>query len=241
MLYLIIGMSLLFLVLAFAVNTNNARYLLSGYNTMTEEERANFDLKGFLKQFKSFHIFLGLSFGIFGVLLFFQWGQNVVGWFLGLFPILAYLVFIIRARRYDHNPPRYSYWAIGALLVCIIGVSTLLIYGDQNIDFVVQDQKVHISGMYGADFEIDDIESIRLVDELPPITSKVNGFAMAPVFKGYFRTKAGDRVKLLVLSKASPLLYIQLKNGEELYYVPEDRSAEKEFEQIAIGRISNST
>lgn len=241
MLYLIIGMSLLFLVLAFAVNTNNARYLLSGYNTMTEEERANFDLKGFLKQFKSFHIFLGLSFGILGSLLFYQWGQNVVGWFLGLFPMLAYLVFIIRARRFDQNPPRYSYWAIGALLVCIIGVSTLLIYGDQNIDFVVQDQKVHISGMYGAEFEIDDIQSFRLVDDLPPISSRVNGFAMDPVFKGYFRTKAGDRVKLLVLSKASPLLYIQLKNGEKIYYVPEDRSAEKEFEQIVIGRISNST
>tara|TARA_B100001115_G_C15752012_1_gene367808 strand:+ start:240 stop:950 length:711 start_codon:yes stop_codon:yes gene_type:complete len=236
MLYLIIGMSLLFLVLAFVVNTNNARFLLSGYNTMTEKERAHFDLKGFLKQFKRFHIFLGLSFGIIGVLLFFQWGQNVAGWFLGLFPMLAYLVFIIRAKRFDHNPPRYSYWAIGVLLVCIIGVSTLLIYGDQNIDFVVQDQEVHISGMYGADFKIDGIESFRLVDELPPISSRLNGYAMDPVFKGYFRTKTGDKVKLLVLSKASPLLYIQLKNGEEIYFVPEGRSAEKEFEQIAALR-----
>ncbi|WP_421750507.1 DUF3784 domain-containing protein [Croceimicrobium sp.] len=236
MLYLIIGMSLLFLVMAFAVNAKNARYLLSGYNTMTEEERAKFNLKAFLKQFKSFHVFLGLSFGIIGVLLYYQWGQNVAGWFLGLFPMLAYLVFIIRARRFDHNPPRYSFWAIAALLVCIIGVSTLLIYGDQNVDFVIQDQEVHISGMYGEEFKLEDIESFRLVDELPAISHRMNGFAMDPVFKGYFRTKSGDKVKLLVQSKESPLLYIQLKNGQEIYFVPEERSAEKEFEQLAAVR-----
>ena len=39
MIYVIIGMSVLFVAIGFLVTERNAKYLLAGYNTMSEEER----------------------------------------------------------------------------------------------------------------------------------------------------------------------------------------------------------
>ena len=54
-------LSLIFGSLGFIVTKNNAKYLLSGYNTMSEAQRAKMDLEGYLHFFKRFHIVLGIS------------------------------------------------------------------------------------------------------------------------------------------------------------------------------------
>ena len=48
MMYFTLGFGVLFILIAFLVHEGNARFLLSGYNTMSEEDRAAFDLNGFL-------------------------------------------------------------------------------------------------------------------------------------------------------------------------------------------------
>jgi len=47
MIFIIILLSLLFIVIGFIVTENNAKSLLSGYNTMSEEDRKLFDLKSY--------------------------------------------------------------------------------------------------------------------------------------------------------------------------------------------------
>ena len=57
--YLIISVllvNIIFVVIEYCVNKNNAKYLLAGYNTMTTEERDKFDLDGFLKFFKKYFL-----------------------------------------------------------------------------------------------------------------------------------------------------------------------------------------
>ncbi len=50
----VVFVSILFWVIAHFLNKENAKYLLSGYNTMSEEERKNFDLEQYLVLFKKF-------------------------------------------------------------------------------------------------------------------------------------------------------------------------------------------
>lgn len=50
----IIFVSVLFYAIGYFINKENSKYLLSGYNTMSNEEREKFDIDGYLKIFKPF-------------------------------------------------------------------------------------------------------------------------------------------------------------------------------------------
>ena len=99
MIYVLIGLSVLFLAIAFLVTERNAKYVLSGYNTMSDEERQNVDLKNYMLYFKKFHVFLAISFLGFGLAIYWV-NINAAGVFLGVYPILAYGYFIATSARF---------------------------------------------------------------------------------------------------------------------------------------------
>jgi len=45
---------IIFIAFALGLNKENAKYLLSGYNTMSKTERENFDIVNYLILFKKF-------------------------------------------------------------------------------------------------------------------------------------------------------------------------------------------
>ena len=53
--------SLSYIGIAFLVNEKNAKYLLSGYNTMSQQQKDKFDLKSYLIYFRKFWINIGVS------------------------------------------------------------------------------------------------------------------------------------------------------------------------------------
>ena len=52
----VIFVSILYYAIGYFINKENAKYLLSGYNTMSDEERKKFDIENYLVFFKSFFI-----------------------------------------------------------------------------------------------------------------------------------------------------------------------------------------
>ena len=50
----VIFVSILYYVIGYFINEENSKYLLSGYNTMSDEERKKFDIENYLVFFKSF-------------------------------------------------------------------------------------------------------------------------------------------------------------------------------------------
>ena len=99
MIYGMIGLSLVFVAIGFIVTESNAKYLLSGYNSMSEEDRKKVDLHSYLQKFKKFHVGLGLSFLIIGSAILYGIGQHAVGIFIVGYPILAYLYFFWRTTQ----------------------------------------------------------------------------------------------------------------------------------------------
>ena len=99
MLNIIIGMSLFFVALAFLVTENNAKYLLAGYNTMNEENRKKVNIKAYMQFFRRFHIFLGISILIIGLIVQYFFSEMIIGVTLSLYPILAYVYFVWRGSK----------------------------------------------------------------------------------------------------------------------------------------------
>ena len=100
MVVLIILLSCFFVLVAFLVTVNNAKYLLAGYNTMSTEERNNVDIKGLIAYFKNFFIFLGLSFLVIGLAVNHYFSENIAALTICLYPIVAVIYFVIISQKF---------------------------------------------------------------------------------------------------------------------------------------------
>ncbi len=216
----------------------NAGTWLNGYNNMSAEDQARFDLQGYLKLHRRF--FDGLAWGLFlgglvGVLIhngffelsetgldrFRRWSAPVtLYWTLGG---LTWFTWTYRDRL--PSPRGLRYLAPGILTGALILVSVLMWAGDRPSTLEVTDQGLHIEGMYSTDLPWEQITAVDTVAEIPPIRFKVNGFADGYSAKGYFKTKSGTKVKLFVRNNEKPILRIQRRPGSgpsnqtcDLYY-----------------------
>ena len=110
------------------------------------------------------------------------------------------------------------------LLALIIGI----LYGFQETlkenELHTSATKIELTGSYGATLQKQDILAVYLVNELPPMAHKTNGFALETVKKGYFRTQIGEKVKLLLNSNQKPILLIETKDHEKIYYSAKTKS-----------------
>ena len=101
MIIALIFVNIIFLAIAKYINTENAKFFLAGYNTMSEKERNNFDLLSYLKFFKSFFIKLTFySTLIFAVTYFFYYEEiAAIAWCLSL--TVPWPYFIIKSQKYS--------------------------------------------------------------------------------------------------------------------------------------------
>lgn len=219
MLVVAILLGLLFFGLSFVLTKANAPTLLAGYNTMSPEEQAKFDLEGYIPFFKKFHWFLGVSTVLLSLLSYYLIGEESLGYVISIFPILAYVYFILASQRFQHSKKQLNTSRIGAalLLVVVLGVGTLLYYGQKPNRVTLTDQALVIEGLYGETISWNAITDIEQIETLPDISMRLNGYSTASDLKGYFRTKSGEKVKLLVKREAKSLLRISLDAGPDIY------------------------
>ena len=233
MIYVILGLSVLFIGIGFLVTKENAKYLLAGYNTMSDEERKKVNLEKYIPFFRKFHIYLGISFGVLGTLIHHFLGENVSGVFLGIYPILAYIVFIWEGRNYSIGKSTKWYkWSVFALVAVLIGVSILFYAGFKESGIVIDNQKIEIKGMYGKTILADEIAGIQLVERLPSIKYRSNGFALGMIKKGYFKTSNGEKVLLILNADQKPLILIERKAEPKLFYSSRKQSNQVIFESL---------
>lgn len=229
-------LAFVFVGIGFLITEKNAKHLLSGYNTMTEEDRKNFNLIDYLKFFRKFHVFLGASLLIISLLLFYFVDADYSGVFVGIYPIAAYIYFIWKGKRFNNmkdEQTKSSYlFALILMIVVLIGIVAMFTYSLQDNTVEIKEDTIQISGDYGMDLSINNIKSIELVNELPEITSKINGFALETIEKGLFRTNDDKEVKLLINSQNKPFILISTKTNEKIYYSSKTKSNQEIYNQL---------
>lgn len=235
MIYIILFLSLLFIGVGFILTEKNAPYLLSGYNMMSKEEQAKFDLKNYIADFKKFHLFLGTSFAIIGLALTYLVGENAGGIFLGVYPIIAYIYFMRQTKSYGSAKfKKLSKVGTVLLIFVLIFVIGLFFLGFKNDPLIIHQDKIQLKGSYGETLHKDDITNIELVEQLPHITMKTNGFALGHINKGYFKIKGGETVKLLLNSDKKPCIKITKKDGKKIFFSSKNKSNQELFELIKL-------
>ncbi len=233
MLYLIIFLGLLYLGIGFIITEKNAPTLLSGYNRMSKEDKARFDLKNYLASFRQFHLFLGLSTLIGGLGLYFVMSKNAGVAFAVLYPILGLVFFILRSNKYwAKNMQRKNNVGAIVLLMTAALVSGLFFWGTKETKINIEDTAVSFKGIYGETIDYQDINEINLIEKLPKFTLRVHGFALDGVYKGKFKTADGDIVKLLINAMNKPYIKIEKKNGKHIFFASKNDDNGRIFEEL---------
>lgn len=222
MIWYIVLFSLFFAVIGLLLNAGNAKYLLAGYNTMSESDRKSFDIDRYLIFFRNFHLVLSAICLFGGLLLYFFYDPDAAMMFVSLAPVVAYIWFIWKGKQYQSsaaspNSSKITYAAIIALSFCA-GIMTLLFwYGNRENKMLLEHDAIEITGAYGEVVAYNSIQRIDLVT-MPDISMRLNGYALSDTYKGYFRTRDGEKVKLLLNGVEEPLLMIEKNNGEKIYF-----------------------
>lgn len=233
MLYLLIVMSLVFMLIGLIVTENNAKYLLSGYNTMTEIERKSFNISAYIQFFRKFHLFLGFTFLVFGLLLHFAFGSLSTTFFTVIYPILGYIFFLTKSHKYSKGKDAKKIkWGIFILGFTLMFVVLMLLHEVQESKIIIHSNFIEISGSYGENIKFQDIKSIKIVDAIPELSMRVNGSSIGEIKKGYFETKAGNRIKLFVNKSSDKYLLIEMNMGENIYFAPKSEYLENIFNDL---------
>ena len=105
---------------------------------------------------------------------------------------------------------------IQIFFVVIIVVIPVL-YFSAETKVTVENRNIQISGIYGQTIPFDNIEEVNLLDTMPEIVRRTNGYSFLSVKKGYFKTGGGRTVKLFLHSSEPPYLRVSDKSGESVF------------------------
>jgi hypothetical protein len=228
-------LSVVFTSLGFVVTSGNAKYILSGYNTMSEADRAKMDIEGYLRFFKRFHIALGTTL-IAGYLILSFININWAGIFMIMYPLLAYVFLIAKGNQFYKGSKGQkvgTYIGMAIIVVVAVAVGIQLHSSFRNSEINLSADVLEIKGIYGFKLKKEDVSEITIVPEIPSISFKSNGFAAGDFSKGSFKTRDGRIVKLFINKKANPFLLIRTKT-DEIYYSSDEVPTSELYEKIKL-------
>jgi hypothetical protein len=216
----IIALGLLFVVIGFIINEKNAKNWLSGYNTLSPEKQAEFPIARYIERFRKFHLFLGLTTIVGGLLFYYFVSKDWATILICIYPIAAYIYFVASADKSMDIPQSGSSkkLAIIVLGISIVGVTTLFFLGRNDNAIFINGNGIEIKGVYGSRLNFSEIDSVYVIAEVPPIQSRIHGFGLNEIKKGNFKLKDGRTVRLILNTMNSEVLCIQPKESLLVLY-----------------------
>lgn len=197
-------------------------FLISGYNTMNEEEKANVDIENIRNLFGNFLI-------IISILFFISAKSYNIGKYLILLvlPITAFV--LIRAQKYNYN--KTSNKSIKSVITLIVIIFVLLgalfLFGSKDPEVNITDDRIVVEGMYGTTINRDKIQEITLEDQIPEVKRKVEGFDLGFILRGTFNLEDIGTATLFINSNKSP--YVVIK-ADDKYFIINFKDSDKTIE-----------
>ena len=195
-------------------------FLISGYNTMNKKDKEKVDVEGLCRLTGNFMILTSLLILISGIAQ--KSGYKIISLILLLTILPLTVIQIILSQKYDHNKD-YGYkkfqtrFSICIILFITIFIGSLFLYGIRDPKTNVTNDKIIITGIYGSTIRREDIKEIKLVDEIPKIVSKTNGFDLGYILRGYFKLDDIGNSKIFIHENKSP--YIIINTDEDSFII----------------------
>lgn len=208
--------------------------LISGYNTMTKEQKGNVDIESLSSLMKNSFIAIGLT--IIVGSYFFNWiGFPLIASFVIIGSILGgVIIMIVKSRKFYKDQSNKNWKSVYVILgIAILFVFGMLYHDSRPVEMIISRKSVIIGGAYGVELSVEDIQEVKLVEKIPAITLRMNGFSFGPIKKGNFNLEEYGNCKLFLHSDSNLYLIIIGKNGAKTIINHEDkRETEKEFKRL---------
>ncbi len=208
------------ILLAFFVKGNPDLIIKSG---MSREEKEKADLQGLGRLWFRGLISLGIILCAASLALSFLNLQTLSAIFLIFGLLLGLLVLTIMSGKHmPSSMQRKLHWSTGILAASIAGIAAFMAVssGEPKVEF--GEETITFTGLYGQQIRYDDISDLMIMDTLPAITLRTNGFALGNILKGHFSTNNSETYILLVNTDHSPYLFIGLNDGKKIYFNSKD-------------------
>lgn len=209
----------LFFAVGICISKLKWYWLISGYNTMSKEEKANVEIEAFVKH-------MSKTFFLISIL-------NIVGFILNYFfnisvsifivlTVIVLLYFIYYSQRFNHNPGSSKETKIVLVVIIFIMLITtipIIAISYSPTKITITDTSIKISSGANASISRDKVKSISLVDEMPKILIRTGGIGMGRIQKGNYNLEGDIGAKLFLASKEGPFIEITVDSKPSIYYI----------------------
>jgi hypothetical protein len=236
MMWFLIAVQLFVIVLLFmigwAIRNMKTYWMISGFENRSKEEQQQLIQNGLPQKIGSLLITTAVGMVVLLPLLFtsFKYAIEVQFGFMIVF-LLGGLIYL---SKYEIPKKRKrSYLINSVLFVVVIGfISATMFLGYQDHKLIPKNDSFEITGMYGDEWKYQDILRVELMEEMPEVTWKQNGFGLSTMAKGYFKVKEYGSSLLFIHKNSSPYLYIELKNKKIFVNGHDSKQTRYWYEQL---------
>jgi hypothetical protein len=224
---------LIFLFFSWAIVKKQWYWLISNFNGRSKEEQQRLIENGYPQRVGKLMfataagmvILLPLSFTAFEYSIDVQFGFMIVFLLGGLIYLSKYELKEKRNRSYIIS----SFVAIGTVGFC----GVLFYLGYQDFELKEHQDSFEITGMYGDEWSYSEIQTVELLEEMPEVVLRQNGFGLATMSKGQFKIQSYGNSLLLIHKGSSPYLYIETKS-KKIFMNSKNPKQTKEWHEILV-------
>lgn len=239
----ILTICIVFLGIALILNQKSAKYFLAGYNSMSEEERAKFDIIGFLKSFKLMLVSVAVSLLFIYLLLHHFSLEHYSLILIVIIPLILIPYILYISKKYNNSPVIDNgrskiifYWVVGLITVGLpILVAILVFYsGLRETNFEIKSTSLVIDGSYSKEIEFKQIKTVEIVDKLPGIIKRTRGIELGQNLRGKFLTVDGEVYLNVKLKSGS---FLKITTNKETIYLSNSSSNVKSLYRMLAEKI----
>lgn len=201
----------LFFGIAAAILKGKLYGLISGFNQKSEEEQERLIRHGFPQALGRLFLLLGIVFLI--GLIFVSFKIPYAFEVTMLIMVILLFARLIRLQKFGKQAKRKRNYFITILFsIIFVGVITvMLVISTRDVELNIQEETFEITGMYGDTWPTDAISQVEIIEKLPEINRKTNGFDFLAYRKGHFDLDKYGKGMLFIKNKEGPFLMIHLK------------------------------
>lgn len=125
------------------------------------------------------------------------------------------------------------------IVMIFAGIVVMLVSISRPNRIEICDGSLVISGSYPMTVTPDGIKTAELLDSLPKITIRTNGFALGNSMTGHFRMKGIGACRLYLKMNRPPFVHVVTSGGKHIFFNTEDPTRTRElFEALNQSKAS---
>jgi hypothetical protein len=224
-------------ILAVFLLRGKGAFLLAGYNTMSEEKRAKYNMPEICRFFgRVLIVFMALFLlSHVAILSGISW-LYTVGIVLAIVILLGACIYANKSKRFrksdantDENTISESkvkskatkLVAIAISVVAVVAVGIMFIYGEMEPVVDIHSNSIQIRAMYGLRVDFNEIADISLVENSMRaigVGTRTNGYGgFGGTWKGHFQSMGHGAVLLFVRADAYPTIHIERSGASDIF------------------------